>query len=145
MTSSSNRSFLSGPPQPLVVVRPQPNFDVFELYQRLSRSDHPSFLLESANGTSVTARYSFFGNDPYLTLSGRAPDYQIRVPGGSRPTTARPLTRFNKRWQTRQLHSQMGCRHFLGAPSGTLDTISSARSNHSPRWPSMIFAFRICT
>ncbi len=81
MTSSSNRSFLSGPPQPLVVVRPQPNFDVFELYQRLSRSDHPSFLLESANGTSVTARYSFFGNDPYLTLSGRAPDYQMKSAG----------------------------------------------------------------
>ena len=81
MTSSSDRPFLSGPPQPLVVVRPQPDVDVFELYRRLARPDCPSFLLESANGTSATARYSFFGNDPYLTLSGRAQEYQIASAG----------------------------------------------------------------
>ena len=77
MTSSSNRAFLSGSPQPLVVVRPQPNADVFELYRQLTRPGRPSFLLESGNGTSATARYSFFGSDPYLTLSGRALEYQI--------------------------------------------------------------------
>ncbi|MGZ8421596.1 MAG: anthranilate synthase component I family protein [Nitrospira sp.] len=76
MTSSSDRRFLSGPPQPLVVVRPQPNLNVFELHRRLARSDRHSFLLESANGTNATARYSFFGNDPYLTLSGRGLEYQ---------------------------------------------------------------------
>ncbi len=81
MTSATDRPFLSGPPQPLTVVRPQPNVDVFELYRRLARSDRPSFLLESANGTSATARYSFFGHDPYLTLSGRAGDYQMESAG----------------------------------------------------------------
>jgi para-aminobenzoate synthetase component I len=81
MTSSYDTLFLNGPPQPLVVVRPQPNVDVFELYRRLARPDRPSFLLESANGTSATARYSFFGSDPYLTLSGRAQDYQTASAG----------------------------------------------------------------
>jgi len=80
MTSSSlQRAFLSGPAQPLVVVRPQPNADVFELYGRMVRPDRPSFLLESGNGTSATARYSFFGNDPYLTLTGRGQKYQIET------------------------------------------------------------------
>lgn len=79
MTSSPQRAFLNGPPQPLVVVRPQPNADVFELYTRMVRPDRPSFLLESGNGTSATARYSFFGHDPYLTLTGRGQKYQIET------------------------------------------------------------------
>ena len=76
MTELSHHTFLSGPPQPLVVVRPHPKADVFELYQRLALTDFPSFLLESGNGTNATARYSFFGSHPYLTLTGRAQDYQ---------------------------------------------------------------------
>jgi len=81
MTVSSHQAFLSGPPQPLVVVRPQPQVDAFELYQRLSQGDRPSFLLESGNGTSATARYSFFGSDPYLLLTGQAQEYRIETEG----------------------------------------------------------------
>ncbi|MBA2484541.1 MAG: anthranilate synthase component I family protein [Nitrospira sp.] len=81
MTSSSHKAFLSGPPQPLVVVRPQPTADAFELYRRLASPNRPSFLLESGNGTRATARYSFFGSDPYLTLSGRASEYEIERAG----------------------------------------------------------------
>ena len=76
MTDLSHRAFLSGPPQPLVVVRSLPKPDVFELYQRLPLIDGSSFLLESGNGTNATARYSYFGSHPYLTLTGRAQDYQ---------------------------------------------------------------------
>lgn len=81
MTVSSHQAFLSGPPQPLVVVRPQPPADAFELYQRLPQTDHPSFLLESGNGTSATAQYSFFGSDPYLTLTGRGKEYRTETEG----------------------------------------------------------------
>jgi aminodeoxychorismate synthase component I len=81
MMVSSHSAFLNGPPQPLVVARPQPNADVFELYRRLARPDRPSFLLESGNGASTTARYSFFGSDPYLTLTGRAMEYRIETAG----------------------------------------------------------------
>lgn len=79
MTTSSDKAFLSGPPQPLVLVRPQPHADPFELYARLARQDCPSFLLESGHGISETARYSFLGSDPYLTLTGRAQEYQIQT------------------------------------------------------------------
>jgi anthranilate/para-aminobenzoate synthase component I len=81
MSFSSHQTFLSGPPQPLVVVRPQPDADAFELYCRLAPAARPSFLLESANGTDSTARYSFFGRDPYLTLTSRAQDYRIETGG----------------------------------------------------------------
>ena len=81
MTAVSHQAFLNGPPQPLVVVRPLPNADAFELYQRLGITDGPSFLLESGNGTNATARYSFFGNHPYLTLTGRAQDYSMKADG----------------------------------------------------------------
>jgi len=81
MSFSSHQAFLSGPPQPLVVVRPQPDVDAFELYCRLAPAERPSFLLESANGTDTTARYSFFGRDPYLTLTSRAQEYQIETGG----------------------------------------------------------------
>lgn len=76
MTDSSHQAFLHGPPQPLVVVRPQPEADPFELYRRLASTNRPSFLLESANGSRSTARYSFFGSEPYLTLSGRGQEHR---------------------------------------------------------------------
>ena len=79
MTDVSHQTFLKGPPQPLVVVRPQPKADVFELYQRFSLTGRPSFLLESGNGTNATARYSFFSSDPYLTLTGQAQEYQVET------------------------------------------------------------------
>ena len=81
MTSSYDRAFLSGPPRPLVLVRPQPNADPFMLYRRLAKPDRPSFLLESGNGSHTTARYSFFGSDPYLTLTGRGLHYQMDCGG----------------------------------------------------------------
>lgn len=81
MTDSSQQAFLHGPPQPLVVVRRQPDADPFELYRRLASTHRPSFLLESANGRQGTARYSFFGNEPYLTLSGRGQEHRIEEAG----------------------------------------------------------------
>src|SRR5512132_2730274 len=79
MTAFPHKTFLSGPPQPLVLVRPQLHPDPFELYGRLAGPDRPSFLLESGHGIRGTARYSFFGSDPYLTLSGRAQQYRIET------------------------------------------------------------------
>ncbi|WHZ24430.1 MAG: Para-aminobenzoate synthase, aminase component [Nitrospira sp.] len=81
MSFSSHQAFLDNKPQPLVVVRPQPDADVFELYRRLTRGNRPSFLLESGNGTDATARYSFFGHNPYLMLTGREQTYQTETRG----------------------------------------------------------------
>jgi aminodeoxychorismate synthase component I len=81
MMVSTHSAFLNGPPQPLLVARPQPNADAYELYRRSARLDRPSFLLESGNGVTANARYSFFGSDPYLTLTGRALEYRIETAG----------------------------------------------------------------
>jgi aminodeoxychorismate synthase component I len=49
---------------------PAPLCDVFELYRRISRPGLPSFLLESGGTGQRTARYSFFGDNPYAILTG---------------------------------------------------------------------------
>ncbi|MBA5869005.1 MAG: hypothetical protein GDA68_03220 [Nitrospira sp. CR2.1] len=91
MTDYSHQAFLHGPPQPLVVVRPQPNADPFELYQRLAPTKRPSFLLESGNGSHLTARYSFFGSEPYLTVKGRGQEYRLEEAGRSAVVTGSPF------------------------------------------------------
>ncbi len=91
MTDYAHQAFLHGPPQPLVVVRPQPNADPFELYQRLAPTNRPSFLLESGNGRHLTARYSFFGSEPYLTMRGRGQEYRLEEAGRSTVVSGSPF------------------------------------------------------
>ncbi len=71
MAHLSRASFLNGPPQPLVLSLPQPAADPFELYRRIASPHRPSFLLESGKGNDSTARYSFMGSNPYMTLTGK--------------------------------------------------------------------------
>ena len=81
MPSPNSTRFLHGPPQPLVVVLPQPPLDTLELYRRLARPEGPSFLLESGHGTQATARYSILATDPYLTLTGKGREYRVTTEG----------------------------------------------------------------
>ncbi|MCE3222676.1 MAG: pabB [Nitrospira sp.] len=120
MTSSSDDAFLSGPPQPLVLVRPQPDADVFELYRRLARPDRPSFLLESAHGTSTTARYSFFGCDPYLTLTGRAQEYQIQTADHIRTYNGSPFQALQQAMADSVIAKPDGLPPFYGGAVGYL-------------------------
>ena len=123
------------PPQPLVVVRPLPNADAFELYQRLGITDGPSFLLESGNGTNATARYSFFGNHPYLTLTGRAQDYSIETDGHITTAHGYAFDAFRPGLRRFTIPQPDGCRRFTVGPSDTSVMISSDRLNHCPPWP----------
>ncbi len=68
-------------PEPLVLSRPLPEADPFDLYRRLAARS-PSFLLESGRGGPGTARYSFLCSDPYLTLSAKDDAYQLRTRDG---------------------------------------------------------------
>jgi aminodeoxychorismate synthase component I len=70
MLVPSRADYLRGCPQPLALILPEPAADVFELYQRVARSGTPSFLLESGASRTQTARYSFFGNEPYAVVTG---------------------------------------------------------------------------
>jgi para-aminobenzoate synthetase component 1 len=70
MLVPSRAEYLRGSPQPLALILPGPAADVFDLYQRIARPGTPSFLLESGTAPSSTARYSFFGNEPYAVVTG---------------------------------------------------------------------------
>lgn len=80
---SRARFLLAAQPQPLILSVPQPEADVFELYRRIAEPGRPSFLLESGKGGSGVARWSFFGSDPYLELSGKGTRYELRSRDGS--------------------------------------------------------------
>ena len=111
-----------------------------------SRRDHPSFLLESANGTNATARYSFFGNDPYLTLSGRATrTTRSRVPDEVRTHHGSAFDALQQALADSAIAQPDGLPPFFGGAVGYLgyDLVRSFES--LPTLAPMIFAFRICT
>src|SRR5690349_21658492 len=80
---SKARFLMAAQPQPLILSVPQPEVDVFELYRRIASPGRPSFLLESGKGGSAIARWSFFGSDPYLELSGKGTRYELHTRDGS--------------------------------------------------------------
>lgn len=70
-------------PAPLVISRPLPCRNTFELYRRILVPGRPSFLLESGKGAPAVARYSFLGSDPYLVLSGKGNAYTLSTVDGT--------------------------------------------------------------
>lgn len=134
MTTSSDKAFLSGPPQPLVLVRPQPHADPFELYERLARPDCHSFLLESGHGTSGTARYSFFGSDPYLTLSGRAQEYQIETADQVRTYNGSPFQALRQALADSAIPKPDGLPPFYGGAVGYLSYDLVRTFESLPTW-----------
>jgi anthranilate synthase component 1 len=52
-----------------------------EAYLTLSRNQHTSFLLESAESGGKTARYSFIGTDPLVTLEVKDKEIEVRGDG----------------------------------------------------------------
>ena len=120
MTDSSHQAFLHGPPQPLVVVRPQPEADPFELYRRLASTNRPSFLLESANGSRSTARYSFFGSEPYLTMSGRAQEYCVEEAGRSKVLSGSAFQALGHMLGASKIPHREGIPPFFGGAVGYL-------------------------
>lgn len=65
--------------QPLILSLPAPDPDVLTLSRRIAVPGTPSFLLESGRGPDRIARYSFFGSDPYLVLTGWMTRYELRT------------------------------------------------------------------
>jgi aminodeoxychorismate synthase component I len=50
---------------------PSPSATPLELYARVASPTTPSFFFQSGKGPATTARYSFFGTDPYQVLKGK--------------------------------------------------------------------------
>ena len=76
---SRARFLIAERPEPLVLSLPLPGTDAYELYRRIAVPGRPSFLLESGKGGDAVARYSFMGSDPYLVLSGKDQQYELRA------------------------------------------------------------------
>ncbi len=62
---------------PLIAELPRQKFGPVEAYTILSKGQPWSFLLESAEGIGRTARYSFIGTDPLLTLRMKNGDIEV--------------------------------------------------------------------
>ena len=82
MTCFSQPSFLSGPPQPLVLTVEDQERTPFELYCLIASPSQPSFLLASGKGIDGGARYSFLGSDPFSVLTGRQGQASLRTKEG---------------------------------------------------------------
>ncbi|RMH37179.1 MAG: anthranilate synthase component I family protein [Nitrospirae bacterium] len=79
---SSAQDFLhTASPPPLIYSYPLAGHTPFELYCRMTACASPSFLLESGERSSGLARYSFFGDRPFLEFIAKENRYQIRSEG----------------------------------------------------------------
>ncbi|HVG02870.1 MAG TPA: anthranilate synthase component I family protein [Nitrospira sp.] len=134
MTTLPSKTFLSGPPQPLVLVRSQPTADSLELYRRLARTGRPSVLLESGNGSSRTARYSFLGSDPYLQLSGRAEAHQIKTADHVRTYNGSPFEALQRILTESVIPKPDGLPPFYGGAVGYLAYDLARSFEPLPSW-----------
>ncbi len=78
MNRFSQSTFLHGPPQPLAKTLESRGETPFDLYTRVASPSQPSFLLESGNGSTGDARYSFLGCGPIATVSDHGGALQQR-------------------------------------------------------------------
>jgi aminodeoxychorismate synthase component I len=75
----------------LVITLPCPPTNPLDLYARTASHHSPSFLFESGKGPFATARYSFFGTDPYQVLSGKDDVWTVRTADGSKQSGQAPF------------------------------------------------------
>jgi aminodeoxychorismate synthase component I len=68
MTQLDQPSFLSGPPQPLVLALGRRSESPLDLYERIAPPSQPSFLLESGKGHENDGRFSYLGCGPVALL-----------------------------------------------------------------------------
>jgi para-aminobenzoate synthetase component I len=93
MTHFSQPSFLSGPPQPLVLTLDHQGRTPLDLYRQIATPSQPSFLLDSGKGTGAGGRYSFLGSGPASVLTGRQGHSTHRTSDGQEQRGADPFQR----------------------------------------------------
>ncbi|NJL15940.1 MAG: anthranilate synthase component I family protein [Nitrospira sp.] len=118
LTTSSSLSFLDGPPSPLMVTRPCPSVSPFELYSRIASARHPSFLFEGGNGGWGMGRYSYFGSDPYQTLTGTADQFVQHSTLGQTESGLGPYHRLVHLMSNQRIERPPGGPPFFGGAIG---------------------------
>ncbi len=97
-----------------------PAADPFDLYRRLAVPSRPSFLLESGSGPLSTARYSFFGTDPYLVLSGRGKETALASCDGVTVVDRAPWACLVERLRPATMGRRLDLPPFVGGGVGCL-------------------------
>ena len=148
---SRARFLMAAQPQPLMLSVPQPEADVFELYRRIAAPGRPSFLLESGKGSSGVARWSFFGSDPYLELSGKGMRYELRTRDGSTVHKGDPFKALAELIRASRMPRPDEAPPFIGGAVGYFSYDLIRQFENLPnqatddlRLPDLIFAFVDC-
>lgn len=105
---------------PLIWSFPLPAADTFELYRRIAAPDTPSFLLESGRESSRIGRFSFFGSDPYLVISGSGTQYELKTSGNRMVRLGKPFEALATMLEPRWMFSPMTTLPFMGGAIGFL-------------------------
>ncbi|HJU04604.1 MAG TPA: anthranilate synthase component I family protein [Nitrospiraceae bacterium] len=105
-------------PPPLALALPCPNATPYDLYRRIAIPGRSSFLLESGKGPGATARYSFFGSDPYLTLRGKSAEYELRTREGGVVHRQHPFQGLAEQMRASRLPKPQGLPPFWGGAVG---------------------------
>ena len=113
-------------PGPLVLSLPLPEATPYDLYRRIVLPGRPSFLLESGQRAAPIGRYSFFGSDPYLVLSGKAPCYELTTREGTVVRDGDPYVALTELLRASRLPKPNGFPPFWGGPWASSATIPFA-------------------
>ena len=120
MTRFSQPSFLSGPPQPLVLTMDGQGGTPFELYRLIASPSQPSFLLDSGKGIDSGARYSFLGSNPFSVLTGRQGQASLRTHEGHEYSSKDPFGSLCRLFAGPQIEPPPGLPSFWGGAVGYL-------------------------
>jgi len=135
-TLPSSIPFLHGSPSPLILTRPSPSARPFELYAKIASAQHPSFLFESGNGEGAMGRYSYFGVDPYETLSGKGDTCVCRSIHGCMDSSASPFQRLAHLLNRQRIVRPPNVPPFFG---GAVGYLSYDLARQFERLPSLAF------
>jgi aminodeoxychorismate synthase component I len=149
MQNPSRASFLAGdPPAPLVLTLPAPPGDPLAWFRRQARPGPASFLLESGKGPARTGRYSFFGSDPYLVLTGRGTRYELTTRDRTVAMEGSPFAALAGLMRNARLARPEGLPPFLGGAVGILSYDAARWFENIPSlaeddvaFPDLAFAF----
>jgi para-aminobenzoate synthetase component 1 len=120
MTRFSQPSFLSGPPQPLVLTTDSHGRTPFELYRLIASPSQPSFLLDSGKGTDGGCHWSFVGSNPFSVLTGRQDQAALRTHEGREFVSQDPFGSLCRLFVAPQIEPHPGLPHFFGGAVGYL-------------------------
>src|SRR5688572_10766812 len=118
MTRFSQPSFLSGPPQPLVLTTDGQGRTPFQLYCLIASPAQPSFLLDSGKRTDRGSRFSFLGSRPFSVLTGRQGRASLRTREGREDCSSDPFGYLCRLFARPQIEPSPGLPPFWGGAVG---------------------------